>query len=140
MRVIWGWRGPSSHDSATRERQLTTPRQLSKAPYAARVSYIWLRLRDELATVLVIGGILALFIVVSAYSHAGFAEAEIGEVLRFGSYANDLGNQPTVIVRTNDGRQIELKASPGSLRHCQVGDRVRLVRMRSLRVDPRGCR
>ena len=100
----------------------------------------WLRLRGELLTVLVIGGIFAAFIGVSAYSLTEPANIESGTIVRFGSYATDLGNRPTVIVRTVDGRQHELKASPGALRHCQVGHTLHLVRRAySVRVDPQGC-
>ncbi|WP_176473031.1 hypothetical protein [Sphingomonas lenta] len=108
--------------------------------YAADVRDAWLRLRGELTMILVIGGIFAAFIAASVYSQIGPAKDEYGEVVRFGSYAHDLGNRPTLIVRTVDGRQHELKASPESLRHCEVGGSVRLVRKaHSLRVDPRGC-
>ena len=91
--------------------------------------------------VLAIGGVTAAFVAVGSYKYAGPSGAAQGEIVRFGSYANELGNQPTAIVRTEDGRQYTLMASAGMLRQCQVGKRIRLVRTaHQLRVDPRGCR
>lgn len=100
----------------------------------------WLRREDMLVTVLEVGGILAAVVAAILLWRDGPPHDELGRVVRFGSYVTELGNQPTVIVRAADGRQRELKASPEALRHCRVGDTVRLIRTEhSLQVDPRGC-
>ena len=91
--------------------------------------------------VLAVGGAIAAFVAVGVYKYAGPSVAEQGEITRFGSYANELGNQPTLLVRTKHGRQYTLMASAGMLRQCQVGKRIRLIKTaHQLRVDPRGCR
>ena len=105
------------------------------------MSDTWSYLRSEVKAVLVVFGVIAAFVAVGVYKCAGPSGAEQAQIVRFGSYANELGNQPTVIVRTEDGRQYTLMASAGMLRQCQVGKRIRLVRTaHRLRVDPRGCR
>lgn len=91
-------------------------------------------------TALEVGGILVAVIAANLFRRDGTTHDELGKVVRFGSYATDRGNQPKVIVRAADGRQREFKASRGALRHCQVGDTVRLIRTEhSLQVDPGGC-
>lgn len=98
------------------------------------------RLRGELTAVLVFIGIVAAFIAAFVYFRAGPTEVELGEVIRFGTHANEMGNRPTVIVRAADGRRYELIASRGSVGHCMAGDSIRLIRgTHSVRVDPRGC-
>lgn len=105
------------------------------------MSDTWSYLRGETKAVLAVGGVIAAFVAAGVYKYAGPSGAEQGQIVRFGSYANELGNQPTVLVRTEDGRQYTLMASAGMLRQCQVGKRIRLVKTaHRLRVDPRGCR
>lgn len=104
------------------------------------MGHVLTRLRGELVAVLVFIGIVAAVIFVFVYLRAGPTEVELAEVIRFGTHASDMGNRPTVIVRATDGRQFELAASRGSLRNCQAGDAIRLIRRaHSLGIDPRGC-
>ena len=92
------------------------------------MEHVLTRLRGELTAVIVFIGIVAACIYVYVYLRAGPTEVEMGEVIRFGTYADEMDNQPTVIVRAEDGRQYELIASRGSLRHCMAGDSIRLIR------------
>lgn len=93
-----------------------------------------------LVTALEVGGILVAVVAAVLLWREGPTHEKLGKVVRFGSYATELRNQPTVIVRAADGLQRELKASPEALRRCRVGGAVRLIRTEhSLQVDPRGC-
>jgi hypothetical protein len=66
---------------------------------------------------------------------------EEAEVVRFGAYSFDDGPRPVVVVRTKDGRILQLAARRGATHHCRTGSVIRLVRRGAiLTVDPRGCR
>jgi hypothetical protein len=69
------------------------------------MSDIWSNLQGEMKAVLAVGGIITAFVAVRGFKYPGPSEAEQGEIGRFGSYASEPGNQPTVIVRMEDGRQ-----------------------------------
>jgi hypothetical protein len=86
----------------------------------------------------VIAGVL---IVVAVLKSSGPASLETASVVRFGSYADEIGNHPTVIVHLGDGSTQELKSTPVLLHACTVGAAITLVRRtHSVQVHPRGCR
>ena len=99
------------------------------------------RLRDEIKAIAAIGGLLAVFITVSYFNYGGKVELIAGTIVRFGSYASDDGNQPTVIVRTNGDDPREIPANRALLQGCRVGGQITLAkRAHSVTVAPRGCR
>lgn len=68
------------------------------------------------------------------------AKEEMGRVIRFGSYADEMGDQPLIIVELSDGTKKQLMIWRPQLQTCRVGDRIRLVRKAGvLRVHTRGC-
>lgn len=82
---------------------------------------------------------LAAIIVAGSRSSAP-AVLEVASVARFGSYADEIGNHPTVIVRLQDGSTQEMRSTPVLLHACFVGATIHLVRRaHSLQVDSRGC-
>ena len=82
---------------------------------------------------------LAAIIVAGSRSSAP-AVLEVASVARFGSYADEIGNHPTVIVRLQDGSTQEMRSTPVLLHACFVGATIHHVRRaHSLQVDSRGC-
>jgi hypothetical protein len=71
---------------------------------------------------------------------SGPVSSELAKVVRFGIRASHLGNQPTVIVRTTNGKQYEIVALAGSIKGCASGEDIRLLRRGNwLEVAPVGC-
>lgn len=67
--------------------------------------------------------------------------AEPAEILRFGRVDSRWRDQPVVVVRTGDGRLVQVLARRQALRHCRRGDQVTLVRSgKALFLHPDGCR
>jgi hypothetical protein len=109
--------------------------------YLGVMGGLWDQWRGELKALFAVGAITAVIMAVGYFRYWGPVTVETGEVIRFGSYASDLGNLPIAIVRTGDGRITELRATPILLRYCSRGSRIRLIRRKfSLSIDPRGCR
>jgi len=80
-------------------------------------------------------------IIAAGYQSSGPPAIEVASVVRFGSYADEVGNHPTVIVRLRDGGAQELRSTPILLGDCTVGATISLVRRdHSLQVHPEGCR
>ena len=80
-------------------------------------------------------------IIVANWQSAGPVSLETASVVRFGSYADEIGNHPTVIVRLRDGNTQEIRSTPVLLRACSAGAIITLVRRaHALQVHPRGCR
>lgn len=62
------------------------------------------------------------------------------EVIRFGSYATEEGNQPLLLVRLRDGTVRQVWARRSDVRSCRVGGMVQLMRRGSLlTLQPGGC-
>jgi hypothetical protein len=79
-------------------------------------------------------------IITGGYRSSGPSVVEVASVVRFGSYADEIGNHPTVIVRFRDGGTQELRSTPMLLGACTVGATISLVRREhSLQVHPKGC-
>jgi hypothetical protein len=82
----------------------------------------------------------ALFLVVSGalvFLNIGPTSVELGKVVRLGVRGD---SQPTVIVRTMAGEQLEIVAPAGSLRGCVSGDDIELLRKANrVEVAPVGC-
>ena len=65
---------------------------------------------------------------------------ETAKVVRFGSYADNLGDHPTVIVTTSDGAERQIEATPELLKGCKAGGNIKLiVSPRHSEVAPSGC-
>lgn len=80
-------------------------------------------------------------VIAENWQSAGPVALEVASVLRFGSYSNEIGNHPTVIVRLRDGSLQEVRSTPALLRGCIIGAAIALAhRPHSLQVDPSGCR
>ncbi len=94
----------------------------------------------ELRAVLIVGLAVFLIVGVAAYKKSEPSIIETGKVVRFGSYASDLGDRPTVIVITEDGHENTIVAPPGSLNRCSTGSRISVIRRpHSLSIAPIGC-
>lgn len=95
----------------------------------------------EWKVILAFGSVALAASIAAGYRSAGPVAIEVGSVVRFGSYADEIGNHPTVIVRLRDGGTQELRSTPMLLRACTVGATISLVRRdHSLQVHPEGCR
>lgn len=80
--------------------------------------------------ILLLGGVGAVLLAAGLFvarTSGKTATQEVGQVVRFGSYATDEGDQPLVIVRLRDGRVRQFYIHRAQLRTCRVGDRIRLV-------------
>ena len=67
-------------------------------------------------------------------------EEEVGQVIRFGSYATDEGDRPLVLVKLRDGTRRQLFIRRAQLQTCRVHAPLRLVRRGDwLAVHHRGC-
>lgn len=101
----------------------------------------WRSMLGEWKAVVAAMSLAGAFILLAVIKTSGPVLLEIANVARFGSYADDLGNHPTVIVRLSDGSTQEIMSTPELLRACTVGATIALVRRaRSFQVHPRGCR
>jgi len=81
---------------------------------------------------LIVGGFL--------YLNAGTEQAITGQIVRFGMYADDIGNRPLVLVRLPDGSEREIQTPRDVLLRCRVGDNISLTRNGSyLKITPDGC-
>ena len=79
------------------------------------------KLKSFVAAALVV--VAAAFIVLIAFHSLGPASLERAGVVRFGSYANEFGDHPTVIVRLADGSTQQITSSPTALSGCAIGHR-----------------
>jgi hypothetical protein len=80
-------------------------------------------------------------IIAENWQSAGPVALEAAKVVRFGSYSNEFGNHPTVIVRLRNGSTEEIRSTPVLLRACSANAIITLVRRaHALQVHPRGCR
>ena len=94
----------------------------------------------EWKAVLALALIALAAIIVAGSRSLGPASLEVAKVARFGSYADEIGNHPTVIVQLRDGSRQEIPSTPLLLRACSVGATINLVRRaHSLQVHPKGC-
>lgn len=65
---------------------------------------------------------------------------EVGQVVRFGSHATDVGDRPLIVVRLRNGTIRQFFIRRAQLQTCRVGDRIRLVRKGDwLGVHRGGC-
>jgi len=72
---------------------------------------------------------------------SGPVELEIATIVGFGTYTDEMGGHPIVIVAAPDGRRDEVKTTSALLTGCSVGGAIRLLRKpHSLSVALRGCR
>jgi len=105
------------------------------------VDSLWRSIVGEWKVVLAFTSVALAAIIAAGYRSSGPAAVEVASVVRFGSYADEVGNHPTVIVRLRDGGTQELRSTPMLLRACTVGATISLVRRdHSLQVHPEGCR
>jgi len=83
-------------------------------------------------------GILSLFYLTRPYAVPGVEEQ--AEIVRFGAHGDYDGDHLLVVVRTQDGSLRTIGASPGDVRYCHPGGRIRLVRHGvALSVDGPAC-
>jgi hypothetical protein len=101
---------------------------------------LWRSMLSEWKVAVALALIALAAIIVAGSRSSTPALLQVASVVRFGSYANEIGNHPTVIVRLQDGSTQEMRSTPVLLRACSVGATIHLVRRaRSLQVDSRGC-
>lgn len=101
---------------------------------------LWFRWRGELKAVCVLAFLAIVAVSVLVFKQSGPMTPETGLIVRFGSYANEVGNQPIVVVRTDHGQLEEVKASATLLNRCAAGGQIRLLRRaHNLAVAPEGC-
>lgn len=117
-------------------------RRESRASEALEGLSYWFR--DNWKVMLLLLGLMVLMLAVGLWwtrNNAMPPTYEEAEVVRFGAYSFDDGPQPVVLVRTKDGRILQLGVRRGWTHHCRTGSVIRLVRRGAiLTVDPRGCR
>ena len=62
------------------------------------------------------------------------------QLIRFGSYATEEGNQPLLLVRLGDGTVRQVRTRRSDVRSCRVGGMVQLMKRGSLlTLQPGGC-
>ena len=79
-------------------------------------------------------------IFVAGRTHVSGGETVEARVLRFGSYASEVGEMPLVIVQLDNGSTAEVRASRNVIAGCERGSTISLVQKGSaLVVGPKGC-
>lgn len=102
---------------------------------------LWHSIRGEWKAALAVVLLAGTAIIVVGFQSPGPIVREAASVVRFGSYADDFGNHPTVIVRLGDGSTQEILSTPELLRACKTGVIIAVARhAHALQVHPRGCR
>ena len=102
---------------------------------------LWLDLLEEWRAALGLGIVVAALVGYILVRQSRPTEFETAKIIRFGSYANDTGDHPSVTASTTDGASIQVFTIGAPLGNCVVGGQIRLVRKpHSVSVDPRGCR
>jgi len=96
--------------------------------------------RDELKTI-VIFSLLALGLAGAfVWRRSAPQTYETAKVVRFGTYADNLGNHPTLVVATSDGTERQIETTPELLRDCKAGSNIKLiVSPHHSEVAPAGC-
>jgi hypothetical protein len=91
------------------------------------------------------GLLLVIALIGAAIFVAGRNRAIGGEtvearVLRFGSYATEVGEMPLVVVQLDNGSTAEVRAGRNAIAGCERGSTISLVQKgRALGVGPKGC-
>lgn len=92
-----------------------------------------------LALLLSFGFCLGLFL----WGARDIGEPEVAEeatVVRFGAYSSDTGATPVVIVRTKDGRLLQLEVDARATQRCRTGSAIQVYRRGSTFFGAGGCR
>lgn len=101
-------------------------------------------LRREAGAISILLGLVAASIALGIFAFAQSREPErhlVAKIVRFGTSHDGEGNSPLVIVRTADGRLLQLHTRPSSLSACRKGDNIALVVRGSVTtVKGEGCR
>ena len=96
--------------------------------------------RFQITPVMTLLAVFTLIALILAYLRHGHTEIETGSVVSFGSYADETGNQPLVVVGMRDGRQEQVFAAPNALNGCKVGSPIVLQKQGgTLRAAPFAC-
>jgi hypothetical protein len=107
------------------------------------IAALGFQLRENLGVVLLMIGLTIVCVAGSAWvtgQYSGPRTEEAGQVVRFGGYDLDDGPRLLVIVRTDRGPVLQLRADAASLLRCRAGSRIRLIRRGAiLTVSPLGC-
>ena len=97
--------------------------------------------RREWKAIVAISVIVLVMVGAIVLKQSGPVEVEIAKIVGFGTYSDEMGGHPIVIVAAPDGRRDEVKTSPALLLGCSVGHAIRLLRKpHSLSVASNGCR
>lgn len=130
--------------SLCRPKNARVRRQQSQDPFRG---HIW---KDKLeavsrswAAILLLVGLSVTFVLLGMFVMRGLnmpAKQEVATVVRFGSYATDVGDRPLVIVRLRNGTIRQLSIERAQLQSCRVGNQIRLVQQADwLRVHYQAC-
>lgn len=97
-----------------------------------------------------LGALLAVAAIVLLFVGAGLlatrsvnepASPTLGHVVRFGSYATDLGDRPMIVVKLQDGTIRQLHVRRAQLQTCRKGDPIQLIEQgHMIFVHARACR
>ena len=106
-------------------------------------SRTWSERLAESWKMLVLAALLIAELAVAAQTLTGESTIVEAQVIRFGSYATEVGDNPILIVRMNDGAVQQVLARQAGLtafQACRVGGAVRLLKRGSLlTLAPGGC-
>lgn len=99
--------------------------------------------RDNWQTLLALLVIFAFMLALILWAARDIGEPEVTEqatVVRFGAYSSDTGATPVVIVRTKDGRLLQLEVDARTTQRCRTGSDIQVLRRGSTLTGVGGCR